>query len=102
MKAPDTIIIEGRAYSWRVLLELRKAQLDAWRKAKPSQPKLFDLKKDCRPKACLVRSAQRVNHIAHAALLLRAHHAVGRRALSGAELARRYSRIGRVAVRHPY
>jgi len=27
MKRPDTIIIEGRAYSWRALVALRKAQL---------------------------------------------------------------------------
>lgn len=50
MKASDTIIIEGRALSWRVLLELRRAQLDAWRKAQPKQPALFDLKEDRRPK----------------------------------------------------
>ncbi len=35
MKRPDTIIIEGRAYSWRVILELRRAQLEAWKAAQP-------------------------------------------------------------------
>jgi hypothetical protein len=50
MKAPDTIIIEGRAYSWRVLLEARRAQLEAWRAARPQQPPLFPLKEDARPK----------------------------------------------------
>lgn len=51
MKRPDTIIIEGRAYSWRVILELRRAQIEAWKAARPNQPALFELKEDCRPKA---------------------------------------------------
>jgi hypothetical protein len=51
MKRPDTIIIEGRAYSWRALLELRRAQLEAWEAARPQQPALFDLKHDHRPAA---------------------------------------------------
>lgn len=51
MKKPDTIVIEGRAYSWRVILELRRAQLEAWKAAQPQQPALFPLKQDCRPKA---------------------------------------------------
>jgi len=50
-KRPDTIIIEGRAYSWRAILEARRAQLEAWRKAQPQQPALFTLREDCRPKA---------------------------------------------------
>lgn len=50
-KAPDTITIAGRAYSWRALLEARKAQLDAWREAQPKQQTLFDLKQDRRPVA---------------------------------------------------
>lgn len=29
MARPDTIVIEGRAYSWRALVEARKAQLEA-------------------------------------------------------------------------
>ena len=49
MKTPDTIIIEGRAYSWRAIVELRRAQLEAWRKAQPKQAALFDLKQDRRP-----------------------------------------------------
>ena len=32
MKAPDTIVIDGRAYSWKRLLELRREQLEAWRR----------------------------------------------------------------------
>lgn len=51
MKRPDTIMIEGRAYSWRVILELRRAQLEAWRAAQPQQPALFELRDDSRPKA---------------------------------------------------
>lgn len=51
MRRPDTIIIEGRAYSWRVILEARRMQLEAWRKAQGAQPALFALKTDCRPKA---------------------------------------------------
>jgi hypothetical protein len=48
---PDTIVIDGQAYSWRALVEQRKAQLDAWRKAQGEQPALFKLLVDCRPKA---------------------------------------------------
>lgn len=50
MKAPDTIIIEGRAYPWRAILKLRRAQLEAWRAAQPEQPALFPLRIDTRPK----------------------------------------------------
>jgi len=50
MRRPDTIVIEGRAYSWRALIALRKAQLDAWRKAQGEQPALFDLVDDSRPR----------------------------------------------------
>jgi hypothetical protein len=46
---PDTIIIEGRAHSWRSLLEIRRRQLEEWKKAQGSQPALFDLRDDCRP-----------------------------------------------------
>ena len=51
MKRPDTIIIEGRAYSWRVILELRREQLEGWQAAQPQQPALFELKSDRRPEA---------------------------------------------------
>jgi hypothetical protein len=47
----DVFIIEGRAYSWRALCELRKTQLEARRKAGGSQLALFALHKDCRPAA---------------------------------------------------
>ncbi len=49
MKAPDTIVIDGRAYSWRALLEARRQQLEAWKAAQPHQPALFELKTDSRP-----------------------------------------------------
>jgi hypothetical protein len=49
MKAPDTIMLEGRAYSWRALCEQRRAQLEAWKAAHPRQPALFALREDCRP-----------------------------------------------------
>ncbi len=51
MKKPDTIIIDGRAYSWRDLCERRRQQLEAWKAAQPQQPALFDLKHDSRPAA---------------------------------------------------
>jgi hypothetical protein len=50
MKKPDTIIIEGRAYSWRVILDLRRAQIEGWKAAQPRQPALFELVEDHRPK----------------------------------------------------
>jgi len=51
MKPSDTIMVEGRAYSWRVILELRRQQIDAWKAAQPQQPALFELALDHRPKA---------------------------------------------------
>jgi hypothetical protein len=49
VKAPDTIVIDGRAYSWRALCEQRRAQLEAWKAAHPQQPALFEIKHDSRP-----------------------------------------------------
>ena len=51
MSRPDKIIIDGRAYRWRDIVELRRQQLEAWKAARPEQPALFALKQDCRPKA---------------------------------------------------
>jgi hypothetical protein len=45
----DTVLVDGRAYSWKRLCELRRAQLEAARKARGSQPALFELREDCRP-----------------------------------------------------
>lgn len=47
---PDTFIIDGRAYSWRRLREMRQQQLETLRKARGTQPALFELRDDRRPK----------------------------------------------------
>jgi hypothetical protein len=49
MSRPDKIIIDGRAYRWRDIVELRRHQLEAWKAARPEQPALFALKEDSRP-----------------------------------------------------
>ncbi len=51
MAKPDTLIIDGPAYSWQALCELRRQQLEAWRAAQPRQLALFELKNDTRPLA---------------------------------------------------
>ncbi len=51
MKRPDTIMIEGRTFSWRSILELRRQQIEAWKAARPQQSALFELKVDRRPAA---------------------------------------------------
>lgn len=51
MRKPDTIVIDGRAYSWRDLCERRRQQLEAWKAAHPQQPALFEIKHDSRPAA---------------------------------------------------
>jgi hypothetical protein len=48
---PDTLIIDGRAYSWQALCDLRRQQLEARRAAQPRQLALFELKNDTRPVA---------------------------------------------------
>jgi hypothetical protein len=45
----DVFMLEGRAYSWRGLCELRRQQLEAIRKARGTQPALFELREDHRP-----------------------------------------------------
>lgn len=47
----DTIVIKGRAFSWRQLCELRKAQIEARRAAQGRQLALFELYDDRRPAA---------------------------------------------------
>ena len=49
MSRPDTILIGGRAYRWRDIVELRRQQLEAWKATTPEQPALFALKDDSRP-----------------------------------------------------
>jgi hypothetical protein len=45
----DAFMLEGRAYSWRRLCELRREQLEGIRKARGMQPPLFTLVDDYRP-----------------------------------------------------
>mgnify|MGYP001767741149 FL=1 len=47
MKRPSTLLIDGKRYLWRDILEMRRRQLDEARKAQ--QPALFELKDDHRP-----------------------------------------------------
>jgi hypothetical protein len=51
MTRPDTVILDGHAYSWQQLCDLRRAQLEAWKATQPKQPTLFELREDCRPAA---------------------------------------------------
>ncbi|MGD1035932.1 MAG: hypothetical protein ABR878_01815 [Roseiarcus sp.] len=51
MAKPDILYVDGRAFSWRRLCELRRRQLEAWAKTEARQPALFELKTDCRPRA---------------------------------------------------
>lgn len=51
MARPDILILNGRAYSWRQLCELRRQQLAAWQAARPRQLALFEIKEDRRPAA---------------------------------------------------
>jgi hypothetical protein len=45
----DVFMVDGRAYSWRQLCELRRQQLEARRKAQGTQAALFELREDHRP-----------------------------------------------------
>jgi len=49
MSRPDKIVIDGRAYRWRDIVELRRQQLEVWKAARPEQPALFALLPDSRP-----------------------------------------------------
>ena len=49
MAKPDTLIVDGHAYSWQRLCELRREQLEAWRLSQMQQPTLFALREDRRP-----------------------------------------------------
>jgi hypothetical protein len=51
MSKHDVIVIDGRAYDWRRLCDLRKAQMEARRAAQGRQLALFELKTDFRPAA---------------------------------------------------
>lgn len=45
----DTFILDGRAYSWRHIRDMRRQQLEVIRKARGAQPALFELHDDRRP-----------------------------------------------------
>jgi hypothetical protein len=49
MAKPDILIVDGHAFSWQRLCELRREQLEAWRLSQMRQPTLFALEVDCRP-----------------------------------------------------
>jgi hypothetical protein len=51
MARPDILYVDGLAFSWRRLCELRRQQMEARAEAEPPQPTLFELKTDCRPHA---------------------------------------------------
>ena len=51
MAKPDTLVVDGHAFSWQRLRELRRLQLEAWQADQCRQLTLFDLKDDCRPEA---------------------------------------------------
>lgn len=51
MARPDILIVDGHAFSWQRLCELRRQRLEARKKSEARQPALFDLKTDCRPRA---------------------------------------------------
>lgn len=51
MAKPNILIVDGHAFRWERLVELRRAQLEAWRAEQARQLILFELKEDCRPEA---------------------------------------------------
>ncbi len=50
MAKPDILIVDGHAFSWQRLCELRRQQLEAWKKSEARQPALFELQTDYRPR----------------------------------------------------
>jgi hypothetical protein len=51
MARPDIIIIDGHAFSWQRLCDVRRRQLEAWKKSEARQLALFDMRTDHRPRA---------------------------------------------------
>ena len=49
MAKPDILVVDGHAFSWQRLCELRRQQLEARQAAQPRQLALFELKDDCPP-----------------------------------------------------
>ncbi|MEA2951919.1 MAG: hypothetical protein QOJ96_1439 [Alphaproteobacteria bacterium] len=48
-RVSDTLIVDGHAFSWKRLCELRRDQLEAARKAEAAQLALFEAREDVRP-----------------------------------------------------
>ena len=69
MAKPDILYVDGRAFSWRRLCELRRQQLEAWAKTEAPQPALFELRTDCRPRAERT-AADRYRHPADMAVMI--------------------------------
>jgi hypothetical protein len=51
MAKPDILIVNGHAFSWQRLCDLRRQQLETWKKSEGRQPALFELQTDYRPRA---------------------------------------------------
>ena len=51
MAKPDILYVDGHAFSWRRLVQLRREQLEAWKDSEARQLALFDLRTDCRPRS---------------------------------------------------
>lgn len=56
MSAPRCLILDGKAYVWRELVKLRRAQLAEHVRAQ--QPALFELREDCRPQTARSASSR--------------------------------------------
>jgi hypothetical protein len=48
-RVSDILIVDGHAFSWKRLCELRRDQLEAARKAHAEQLALFEAREDVRP-----------------------------------------------------
>ena len=51
MAKPGILHVDGHAFTWRRLSELRRQRIEAWTKSEARQPTLFQLKTDCRPRS---------------------------------------------------
>jgi hypothetical protein len=47
----ETIGQGDQSPSWQRLCDLRRQQIEVWKKSEGSQPALFELRDDCRPRA---------------------------------------------------
>jgi hypothetical protein len=55
---PETLVVDGHAFNWQRLCELRRQQLETWRASQAQQLTLFAMHEDCRPE-CERASARR-------------------------------------------